>query len=107
MHTAYDEIYTGPAFDPAEGERLAEVIGDKTVLMMANHGVATVGASVSEAYDRLYYVERVAQVQLYAMWTGRPSNTFRRTSSTTLWASTKRTRINTVANRTMSGISPR
>jgi ribulose-5-phosphate 4-epimerase/fuculose-1-phosphate aldolase len=26
---------------------------------------------VSEAYDRLYYVERVAQVQLYAMWTGR------------------------------------
>ncbi len=71
MHTAYDDIYTGPAFDPAEGERLADVIGDKTVLMMANHGVATVGRSVSEAYDRLYYVERVAQVQLYAMWTGR------------------------------------
>jgi ribulose-5-phosphate 4-epimerase/fuculose-1-phosphate aldolase len=72
VHTAYDEIYSGPAFDPAEGERLAEVLGDKTVLMMANHGVATVGQSVSEAYDRLYYVERVAQVQLYAMWTGRP-----------------------------------
>ena len=47
------------------------LIGDKTVLMMANHGVATVGNSVAEAYDRLYYVERVAQVQLYAMWTGR------------------------------------
>jgi ribulose-5-phosphate 4-epimerase/fuculose-1-phosphate aldolase len=72
MHTAYDDIYTGPAFDPAEGERLAEVLGDKTVLMMANHGVATFGKTVSEAYDRLYYVERVAQVQLYAMWTGRP-----------------------------------
>jgi len=72
MHTAYDDIYTGPAFDPAEGERLADVIGDKTVLMMANHGVAVVGRSVAEAYDRLYYVERVAQVQLYAMWTGRP-----------------------------------
>jgi len=71
-HTAYDDLYTGPAFDPAEGERLAHVIGDKTVLMMANHGVATVGKTVAEAYDRLYYVERVAQVQLYAMWTGRP-----------------------------------
>ena len=59
------------AFDPAEGARLAGVLGDKTVLMMANHGVATVGQTVSEAYDRLYYVERVAQVQLYAMWTGR------------------------------------
>ena len=42
---------------------------------MANHGVATVGASVAEAYDRLYYIERVAQVQLYAMWTGQPLST--------------------------------
>lgn len=72
LHTAYDETYTGLAFDPAEGERLAGVIGDKTVLMMANHGVATVGKTVAEAYDRLYYVERVAQVQLYAMWTSKP-----------------------------------
>ena len=72
LHTAYDDSYTGPAFDPAEGERLAAAIGDKTALMMANHGVATVGRTVAEAYDRLYYLERVAQVQLYAMWTGRP-----------------------------------
>lgn len=72
MHTAYDPTYTGPAFDPAEGERLSGVIGDKTVLMMANHGVAVVGKTIAEAYDRLYYVERVAQVQLYAMWTQQP-----------------------------------
>lgn len=72
LHTAYDDTYTGLAFDPAEGERLAGVIGDKTVLMMANHGVATVGRTVADAYDRLYYVERVAQVQLYAMWTSKP-----------------------------------
>jgi len=72
MHTAYDSTYTGPPFDPAEGERLCGVIGDKTVLMMANHGVAVVGRTVAEAYDRLYYIERVAQVQLYAMWTDKP-----------------------------------
>ena len=72
MHTAYDDTYTGPAFDPSEGARLAKVLGDKTVLMMANHGVGIVGSSIAEAYDRLYYVERVAQVQLYAMWTGKP-----------------------------------
>jgi ribulose-5-phosphate 4-epimerase/fuculose-1-phosphate aldolase len=70
--TAYDTSYGGPAFDPAEGERLAGAIGDKGVLMMANHGVITAAPSVAEAYDRLYYLERVAQVQLYAMWTGRP-----------------------------------
>ena len=26
--------------------------------------------SIAEAYDMLYYVERAAQVQIYAMWTG-------------------------------------
>jgi ribulose-5-phosphate 4-epimerase/fuculose-1-phosphate aldolase len=70
---AYDENYTGLAFDPAEGERLAEVLGPANkVLFMANHGVLVVGESVAEAYDRLYYLERACQVQLYAMWSGRP-----------------------------------
>ena len=69
-HTVYDDLYTGPAFDPAEGERLAKVLGDKKVMFMSNHGVLTVGRSVAEAYDLLYYLERVAKVQLYAMWTG-------------------------------------
>ena len=67
---AYDDNYTGPAFDPAEGERLAKVLGNKTVLFMANHGVTTVGQSVADAYNLLYYLERAAQVQIYAMWTG-------------------------------------
>jgi ribulose-5-phosphate 4-epimerase/fuculose-1-phosphate aldolase len=67
---AYDDEYTGPAFDTQEGERLAKVIGDKTVLFMANHGITTVGNTVADAYDRLYYMERAAQVQIYAMWTG-------------------------------------
>ncbi|MFK7964027.1 MAG: class II aldolase/adducin family protein [Burkholderiaceae bacterium] len=67
---AYDMDYTGPAFDPAEGERLAGLFGDKKILFMANHGVATVGGSVAEAFELLYYIERAAQVQLYAMWTG-------------------------------------
>ena len=71
MQTAYDETYTGPAFDAAEGERLVGVIGDKTILQMANHGALTVGDTVAQAYDRLYYLERVAQVQIYAMWTNR------------------------------------
>ena len=69
---AYDDQYTGPALEPAEGRRLAKVIGDKPVLFMANHGVTTMGESVADAFDRLYYVERAAQVQIYAMWTGEP-----------------------------------
>jgi ribulose-5-phosphate 4-epimerase/fuculose-1-phosphate aldolase len=69
---AYDDEYTGPALDPAEGARLARVIGDKSILFMANHGISTVGETVADAYDRLYYIERAAQVQIYAMWTGQP-----------------------------------
>jgi ribulose-5-phosphate 4-epimerase/fuculose-1-phosphate aldolase len=67
---AYDDSYAGPAVEPEEGERLAAIFGDKTILFMANHGITTVGDTVAEAYDRLYYIERAAQVQIYAMWTG-------------------------------------
>jgi len=70
---AYDDEYSGIAFDPGEGERLARVLGpDRSVLVMANHGILACGKTVAEAYDRLYYFERACQVQLYAMWTGRP-----------------------------------
>ena len=69
---AYDDEYIGLAFDPAEGKRLAAVLGPHNkVLFMGNHGVLVVGEPVAEAYDRLYYLERVCQVQLYAMWTSR------------------------------------
>jgi ribulose-5-phosphate 4-epimerase/fuculose-1-phosphate aldolase len=69
---AYDEHYDGLAYDPAEGARLAEVLGpEKTILFMANHGVVVVGKTVAEAYDRLYYLERACQVQVLAMSTQR------------------------------------
>jgi ribulose-5-phosphate 4-epimerase/fuculose-1-phosphate aldolase len=70
---AYDDEYAGLAMDPAEGERLAGVLGpERSVLVMANHGVLVCGSTVAEAYDRLYYFERACQAQLYAMWTGHP-----------------------------------
>jgi len=37
---AYDDEYTGPALDPAEGARLARVIGDKSVFVHGNHASA-------------------------------------------------------------------
>ena len=74
MHTAYDDSYGGPAFDPKEGERLAGIIGDKKILMMASHGVATITPTISEAFDLLYYTERAAQQIILAMQTGRELN---------------------------------
>lgn len=69
---AYDEDYTGLARDWEEGERLAGVLGDKTILIMAHHGVLVAGRSVAEAYDRLYQLERAARIQLFALWTNQP-----------------------------------
>ena len=83
---AYDEEYTGPAFHTDEGERLARVLGEKTVLFMANHGITTVGETIADAYNRLYYTERAAQVQLYAMWTGRPLRTLPENVIQDTWA---------------------
>jgi len=69
---AYDDEYGGLALDGGEGERLARMLGDKRILFMANHGVATTGPSVASAFDDLYFLERACQNQVLAMSTGRP-----------------------------------
>jgi ribulose-5-phosphate 4-epimerase/fuculose-1-phosphate aldolase len=69
---AYDMDYNGLAFDESEGERLARALGEKSVLMMANHGVLVVGNTVPQAFERLYFLERAAQAQVLAASTGRP-----------------------------------
>lgn len=37
---AYDADCTGLVGDPGEGKRLANILGDKTILFMAHHGVS-------------------------------------------------------------------
>jgi len=69
---AYDDQYTGLAADLAEGERLAGLMGDKPVVFMKNHGVLVTGATVAQAYRRLYRLERVCRNQVLALSTGRP-----------------------------------
>jgi ribulose-5-phosphate 4-epimerase/fuculose-1-phosphate aldolase len=68
---SYAAEYNGLAFDHTEGERLARALGDKAVLMMGNHGVLTVGDTVAQAFERLYFLERAAQAQILALSTGR------------------------------------
>jgi ribulose-5-phosphate 4-epimerase/fuculose-1-phosphate aldolase len=71
-HIAYDDTYAGTADSLEEGERLARVLGDKHILFMKNHGVLVTGATVAQAYRRLYKLERVCRAQVLAMGTGRP-----------------------------------
>ena len=68
---AYDDEYTGPALDPAEGARLAARHRRQDACCSWPTTASPRSARrVADAYDRLYYVERAAQVQIYAMWTG-------------------------------------
>ncbi|HJQ59669.1 MAG TPA: aldolase [Vineibacter sp.] len=69
---AYDEIYNGLALDNEEGDRLCRAMGDKSILMLRNHGVVVAGPNVAMAYEDLYFLERTALVQVLAMQTGRP-----------------------------------
>src|SRR5688572_30490813 len=71
-HVAYDDTYMGTADSLEEGERLARVMGDKHVVFMKNHGVLVTGATVAQAYKRLYKLERVCRAQLLALSSGQP-----------------------------------
>ena len=69
---AYDDHYSGVAATLQEGERLAAVMGTKPIVFMKNHGVVVTGATVAQAYQRLYRIERVCRNQVLALSTGRP-----------------------------------
>ncbi len=70
--TAVDEDYNGLALDEAEGDRIAESMGDAEVVFMRNHGVMVVGPTIAAAWDDLYYLERACEAQRLAESTGRP-----------------------------------
>ena len=55
-----------------EAERLTTRLGDNRVLLMGNHGVMTVGETVAQAFDELYYFERACETYITALATGKP-----------------------------------
>ncbi len=62
--------FEGPSLDLDERERLAANLGSKNVLIMKTHGLLACGASVAQAFVRLFRLERACQVQLAAQATG-------------------------------------
>lgn len=70
--TAYDLSFGGISDAAEEGERLADAIGDKSVLVMGNHGVTIVGDTVAEAFEDLYFFEKAAQTLILARSDGSP-----------------------------------
>ena len=67
----YDRAGWQPVADVDEGDRIARLLGDRTVMVMAHHGVTVVGPTVHEAFDECYAAERAAMYQITALSTGR------------------------------------
>ena len=68
-HTGYAD-YDGIETDPRERDRIAAAIGDHNVLMLRNHGLVTVGASIGEAFVWMYRTERACRMQLAIQQSG-------------------------------------
>ncbi len=59
--------YEGVALRDDEKPRLVADLADKTNLMLRNHGLLTVGASVADAFVAMYFFETSCTMQVRAM----------------------------------------
>ena len=58
--------YEGVALRDDEKPRLVADLGDKQFLMLRNHGLLTVGASIADAFHAMYFFETVCTIQVRA-----------------------------------------
>jgi len=59
--------YEGIALDHGERPRLQADLGDHCAMLLWNHGTLTIGASVGEAFARMYALERACSMQVRFM----------------------------------------
>lgn len=70
-HALYDD-FRGVVNETDEGERIGKALGACKAVILANHGLLTVGQSVAEAAWWFITMERSCQAQLVAMSAGTP-----------------------------------
>ena len=58
--------FSGVVLDTSEGERIAQVLGDKNAAILQNHGILTAGKSVESAVASYVAFENACQTQLLA-----------------------------------------
>jgi ribulose-5-phosphate 4-epimerase/fuculose-1-phosphate aldolase len=70
-HSLFDD-YNGVVYDTSEGDRIAQTLGPKKMVILRNHGLLTVGESVDEAAWWFITGERTCHSQLLAEAAGKP-----------------------------------
>ena len=70
-HVAYHD-FEGVTVRDDEKPRLVRSLGDKSYLILRNHGLLVCGRTVQEALLRMWTIERACQIQHAAQATGQP-----------------------------------
>ena len=58
--------YEGVAFNLEERSRIQASLGDNMALILRHHGLLSVGESVADAFQIMYYLNRACEIQLAA-----------------------------------------
>src|ERR1700683_3717774 len=69
LSLAYHD-YEGVALNAAEQPRLVADLGDKSYLMLRNHGLLTAGSSPADAFLYMYILESACAIQVRALSSG-------------------------------------
>lgn len=71
MHDLAYHDYEGIALDHDERERIVADLGDKSSMLLRNHGTLTCGATAGDAFSRMFFLERACKMQVMALTAGR------------------------------------
>ena len=65
----YDD-FGGLGFEE-ESHKMAAAIGNNRSMLLANHGILTVGQTIGQAFDELYYFEKACETYITALSTNK------------------------------------
>ena len=63
--------YEGVALDHDERPRLVADLGTKSTMLLRSHGTLALGATVAEAFTKMYFLERACSMQVRSLAAGR------------------------------------
>jgi ribulose-5-phosphate 4-epimerase/fuculose-1-phosphate aldolase len=69
-HLAYHD-YEGIALNLDERERLVADLGDKSLMLLRNHGTLALGETAAECWNGMFFLERACKQQVMALSCGR------------------------------------
>ena len=70
-HVAYHD-YEGPAFNRGEKGRLVQHLGDRSAMILRNHGLLVCAPSIPQAFNLIYWLEQACRIQVQLLSCQRP-----------------------------------